>query len=275
MTGGVSVIIPVWNRAEHVAGAVRSALAQSLPPREVLVCDDGSTDGTPEIVSTLVREDARVRWIPGERVGRPAVPRNRGIGQATGEWVAFLDSDDRWMRQKLERQLTVARGAAVRAVATNAERVRAGGEVAGILLRWGSDRIRLRDLLRGNPVICSSAVLHRSLFAAVEGFPEAESLTAIEDHALWWRVATQTDFAFVDEPLVAYRDAPVESIRGLASTMSRHHQDLILQDFLDWSRRHPLPAASRLAVRALWLRSRWRRIRRGLRHVVARDHRPD
>ncbi len=267
---GISVVIPVWNRAEQLAVAVRSALAQSTPPREVLVCDDGSTDGTEEFARRLAREDPRVRWIAGERIGRPAVPRNRGIAQAAGEWIAFLDSDDRWMPSKLERQLARARRDAVRAVATNAERIGADGAGAGILLRWPSDRIRLRDLLRMNPVVCSSALLHRSLFAAVEGFPEPEPLTAVEDYALWWRVATQTDFAFIDEPLVAYRDAPDESLRGRWSPASGPGRELILRDFLDWARRHPVPADSRLAVRLLELRLRWRRLRRGVRSAVTR-----
>src|SRR5262249_7122187 len=99
----VSVIIPTWNRAATVMAAVESALAQTHAPLEVLVCDDGSSDDSAQRVGAL--PDPRVRWLPGPRGGRPAIPRNRGIAAARGEWLAFLDSDDEWLPDKLERQL--------------------------------------------------------------------------------------------------------------------------------------------------------------------------
>ena len=90
----VSVIIPTWNRAHTLPRAIESVLSQSLPILEVLICDDGSTDGTAEAVMAMARQDPRIRWLPGERGGRPAIPRNRGIRESRGEWLAFLDSDD-------------------------------------------------------------------------------------------------------------------------------------------------------------------------------------
>src|SRR4051794_13419670 len=103
MENSVSVIIPTWNRAATLGPAIQSVLNQTYPPREVLVCDDGSTDNSVDVVAQL--DDQRIRWLPGGRGGRPAIPRNRGIGAATGEWLAFLDSDDEWLPDKLERQL--------------------------------------------------------------------------------------------------------------------------------------------------------------------------
>src|SRR5512135_2903291 len=125
----VSVIIPTWNRRETLERAVRSALDQTVVPQEVLVCDDGSTDDSRRIVEAI--GDPRVRWVEGPRGGRPAIPRNRGIRESSGEWLAFLDSDDEWMRDKLARQLAAAAGSGCRAVCTNAERFIPGRGVAG------------------------------------------------------------------------------------------------------------------------------------------------
>ena len=98
----VSVIIPTYNRQHTLLAAIQSALSQTLPPLEVLVCDDGSTDGSAEAVAAL--DDPRVRWLTGPHAGYPAVPRNRGLREARGEWVAFLDDDDVWLPEKLAVQ---------------------------------------------------------------------------------------------------------------------------------------------------------------------------
>ncbi len=95
MRAEVSVIIPTWNAAATIKTAVLSALRQTYPPLEILVCEDGSTDNSKEIVESL--NDARVRWLTGPHAGQPAIPRNRGIRKATGQWLAFLDSDDEWL----------------------------------------------------------------------------------------------------------------------------------------------------------------------------------
>jgi teichuronic acid biosynthesis glycosyltransferase TuaG len=270
VSDGVSVILPVWNREDTVSDAVRSALRQSEPPMEVLVCDDGSTDGTREIVLRLAEEDGRVRWIPGERAGRPAVPRNRGIRLSRGEWIAFLDSDDCWEPGKLAGQLARLKRRGSKAASTNALRIRTNRESLGPLLQWDSDRIRFRDLLRSNLVVCSSAVVHRSLFETVSGFPESETMTAIEDYALWMRVAAVADFEFLDEPLVLYRDAPLESLRGRFAPDFRAQQTLVLGDFLEWSKGRSVPPVLRIRALNLFFRLRLRQARRKIRRALSR-----
>jgi glycosyltransferase involved in cell wall biosynthesis len=210
----VSVIIPTWNRAATIERAVRSALEQTNSPREVLVCDDGSTDDSNKIIQAI--EDNRVHWIEGARGGRPAIPRNRGIRESRGEWLAFLDSDDEWLPEKLEIQLALAEKSGCRAVCSNAQRLIPGKGVEGNLLEWGAERVTFSDLLQVNHIICSSTLIQKSLFPMVAGFPEDEHLQAWEDYALWLRIATQTDFAFVTEPLplVIYRDDVANSVRN-------------------------------------------------------------
>lgn len=208
----VSVIIPTWNRAELLEKAVRSALCQSMPPLEVLVCDDGSTDDSKEKIRAI--GDDRICWIDGQRGGRPAIPRNRGIRESKGKWLAFLDDDDEWLPNKLEKQLSLASRLGSMAVCSNAHRFIPDKGIDGTLLVWSSDRLAFEDLLYVNQIICSSTLIKKSLFRTVIGFPEDEHLKAWEDYALWLRIATLTDFAFVPEPLLIYRDDASNSIRN-------------------------------------------------------------
>lgn len=235
----VSVVIPTWNRSSLLERSIRSALAQSHPPLEVLVCDDGSTDDTEQVVRSI--GDSRVRWLPGERAGRPAVPRNRGIRAGKGEWIAFLDDDDVWLPEKLEKQLAQLHGSGCRAVCSQAL---ANDDLNGTdayRLGWTGPLLGFHDLLQGNRVICSTAMIHRSLLSSVQGFPEAAGLTSMEDYALWLRVATVTDFSFVSEPLAIYADAPQTSIRSVC-TDAWQQKRLVLGDFIAWGLKKPMAA---------------------------------
>lgn len=229
----VSVIIPTWNRAHTLEAAIRSALLQEGARVEVLVCDDGSTDGSEALVKSLA--DARVRWLSGPRAGRPAVPRNRGLASAKGTWLAFLDSDDEWLPGKLRAQLSAAREQGRLAVCSDALRVIPGRVAQERLLEHDASTLTFRQLLQGNLVICSAAMFHRSLLSRVGGFPEDKALTAVEDYALWLRVAALTDFAFVPRALVLYRDAPAESVRGSAAVDERRRRALVFDSFLRWA----------------------------------------
>lgn len=100
MSREVSVIIPVYNRRELITRAVDSVLTQTLPPTEIILVDDGSTDGTREIVENLAARNPNVCLIVQANAGSSAA-RNRGIEAAKGEWIAFLDSDDVWIPEKL------------------------------------------------------------------------------------------------------------------------------------------------------------------------------
>lgn len=102
----VSVIIPTYNREKTLLRAVQSVLDQTYTNLEVLVIDDGSTDGTAELVNGI--RDDRVQYIVLEKNGGPANARNIGVEMASGEWIAFQDSDDCWHKNKLEKQMRYA-----------------------------------------------------------------------------------------------------------------------------------------------------------------------
>lgn len=102
----VSVIMPAYNAERFIEEAIRSVMAQTVTDWELLVLDDGSTDSTADIVTQLVAEDARIRYLPNEHNMGVARTRNRGFDLCNGKYVALIDSDDVWLPDKLARQIT-------------------------------------------------------------------------------------------------------------------------------------------------------------------------
>jgi glycosyltransferase involved in cell wall biosynthesis len=101
----VSVIIPTYNRSKLLERAIQSVLSQNHKNLELLIVDDGSTDDTAKICKNYVNKDERIKYFYQNNSGGPATPRNVGIEKSTGSFIAFLDSDDEWLPNKLERQL--------------------------------------------------------------------------------------------------------------------------------------------------------------------------
>lgn len=227
----VSVIIATWNRSASLERAIRSALCQTHSPLEVLVCDDGSIDDTEQVVRSI--RDSRVVWLPGERAGRPAVPRNRGIRASQGEWIAFLDDDDLWLPEKIERQLLGAARFSAQAVCSDAWRVGPGSVGSELMIGGVGCRLTFSDLLRGNGVICSSMMVKKEIFKMASGFPEHPNLAAIEDYALWLRIADITAIAYVASPLLNYFDSPETSIRSKGITVYQQRK-MVMNDFIAW-----------------------------------------
>ncbi len=196
----VSVIVPAYNAARYIANAIDSVLAQTTPARELIVVDDGSTDATREIVSQY---GSRVRYIFQENRGVSAA-RNLGIESSVSSRVAFLDADDAWLPEKLEKQTAALRESGLRASYT--AHLIVDDALEPLFENRGLRReSALEDLLSiGNVIGSPSSVMcDRSLFDEIGGFDPSFSLCA--DWELWVRVATRTDFANVDEPLVKYR----------------------------------------------------------------------
>ena len=189
----VSVIIPAYNAAPHIARAIESALAQSATPLEIIVVDDGSTDDTAELVMrrypqvTLLRQD--------NRGCGPA--RNTACAAARADWLAFLDADDEWMPTKLEKQLVFAVDPRVAVI--NARRTTKSGTPLGTAIEFD-------ELWRQNELIVSSTLVRRDVFEAAGGF-WAERYC--EDYHLWLRLAgAGWTIANCPEDLVLYLPTP-------------------------------------------------------------------
>jgi len=197
----VSVIIPTYNRAALVQEAVAAVLAQTYRDFELLVVDDGSTDGTLEALAPFA---GRIKVLPLSQRRGVAAARNAGIAAAQGEWLAFLDSDDLWLPEKLARQMAFM-AARPQFLLTQTEEiwVRRGVRVnPRPSHRKEGGRIFLRSLERCL-VSPSAVVLHRDLLDAHGGFDE--SLPAAEDYDLWLRLSWRHDVGLLPEPLVIKR----------------------------------------------------------------------
>jgi teichuronic acid biosynthesis glycosyltransferase TuaG len=224
----ISIIIPTYNRKNRLKRAIESVLCQTFQNFELLICDDGSTDESHEMVARF--GDPRIRWITEEHSGGPAKPRNRGIKEAKGEWFAFLDSDDLWKVDKLEKQLHVLKSHNVAAVCTNANIMLNGITSERTYFKDSKDKLyTLHHMLHINLVICSSMMIHNSITKTLGGFPEDLKFKGIEDYVLWASASILTDIYYIHEPLVIYRDEPYDSIRGEVTVdeKTKHNRTLL------------------------------------------------
>lgn len=210
----ISVVIPTWNRANFLPDAINSVLNQTIPVYEVLICDDGSTDNSKHIVESF--GNAKVKWLSGNHVGLPAVPRNRGIRAAQGDWVAFLDSDDIWLPGKLKMQFEYLKNTNMLATSTNAFifDVKKNSKKLFFSNSKLTKNINFPNLLSVNTIITSTVILHKSLLDRVGLFSESNIVRGIEDYDLWLRVSTFSDFLYLSEPLAQYRDDETFSARA-------------------------------------------------------------
>jgi glycosyltransferase involved in cell wall biosynthesis len=184
--GKVSVVIPCYNQARFLGEAVQSVLSQGYTDFEIIVVDDGSKDGTEEVASGYAKEDSRVRLIRQENRGL-AGARNRGLAEAGGEYVVFLDSDDRLIEEALEvgvRELEAHPGCAF--VSGICRKITADGSIVP-----GWEQFRVRDdpyleLLRSCPIYVPAVMYRRSVFDAVGDFDT--SYRAAEDYDLYYRI---------------------------------------------------------------------------------------
>jgi glycosyltransferase involved in cell wall biosynthesis len=201
----VTVLLPVHDGEPYVGDAVRSVLEQTFDDFELLVVDDGSTDGTAETLASF--HDPRLRVIRNERNVGLVASLNRGLAEARGEYVARIDADDRCLPQRLERQVAVLDAEPrVGLVGSWMELVDASGEPAGRLVARISDFAELLYYTLIMYVLVShpAAMFRREAVLAVGGYDPHTFLA--EDKDLWRRLAlARWDARIVQEPLVVYR----------------------------------------------------------------------
>lgn len=187
--------------------AVNSVLAQSYHDYELIVVDDGSTDGTTEVMTEF---GDRVRVLRQENSGVSAA-RNAGIAASRGEWIAFLDSDDLWQPRKLEKQMEwLAAHLQLKICHTDEIWIRNGEHLNPLQKHAKPDGWIFKQCLQFCVVSPSSVVMHRSLLDEVGLFDE--TLPACEDYDLWLRVAAKYPFGYVDDKLVVKRGGHADQL---------------------------------------------------------------
>jgi glycosyltransferase involved in cell wall biosynthesis len=200
----VSIIIPAFMLEKYIKETIDSVLWQTFQDFEIIVVDDGSTDGTGEKV--LEYKDPRIKYHYQKNSGRPACPRNKGISLSKGDYLAFVDGDDIWLPQKLERQIECfKRNNDLGFVFTNAIMFNAEGEIGIFNKRRIESGYIFKDLFMRAFIINSSVMASRRCLEDVGGFDEEPSVRAIEDYDLWLRISYKYPISFIKEPLTKYR----------------------------------------------------------------------
>ncbi|MEE2981837.1 MAG: glycosyltransferase [Pseudomonadota bacterium] len=193
----MSVVIPSYNRADRLRAALESVAEQTLKPSEVIVVDDGSSDGTAALLRYVF---PNVRYLYRRHRGVSAA-RNEGIRAAGADWIALLDSDDTWKSSKLERQAeALAQAPRCRLIHCDEIWMRNGRPFAQKTKHRKNGGWIFERCLHMCAISPSSALLHRSVFDNIGWFDE--SLPACEDYDLWLRLTAREPVLFVPEALV-------------------------------------------------------------------------
>ncbi len=200
----ISVVVPVHNAAGSLHRGLRSVLDQTLIDFELIVIDDCSMDASVSILKSYCELDERVRFFSTERNSGPGAARNVGLKNARGRYVAFLDADDFWIRDKLERQIRCFEDNEVILSHTSVVLLNTRGDVLGIVN--GRKRMNLWDMFVGNRIAMSSAMIRRDLTGA-EKMPEMRNR---EDYAYWISLLKQNRgyVARVPDALCGYVKMP-------------------------------------------------------------------
>ena len=200
----VSVVIPTHNRGDLITETIESVLAQSYGNIEIIVVDNGSTDDTEEVIKKI--NAPNLQYIKQENSGGPAGPRNHGVRRSSGEYIAFLDSDDIWLGDKIKRQVEIfEKMPEVGLVFCQCRFF--GKEYHGKTIypvKASSGNV-FDDIINGNFVPTVSVVCRRAALTETGAFDESIKLRAFEDYELWMRIAYKHRFYFINEPLCLLR----------------------------------------------------------------------
>jgi glycosyltransferase involved in cell wall biosynthesis len=233
----VDVIIPVYNGEKYIAAALDSALRQTYPPQSIIVVDDGSTDHTGDIVLGM-KEISTLKIVYVKKAnGGSSSARNVGLACAQSAWIAFLDTDDVWLENKLQAQIHVIENTPFKNLGVVYGRYTlidgAGRDITHLPVHPPKLRGNIfESLLSANQIFgsASAALIRRVCFEEVGGFDE--NLQAAEDWDMWLRIAEKFEYDFSDDSLVQIRRHD-NNIQWDAGHMLLHE----ISFYEKWSRR--------------------------------------
>jgi len=229
----VSVIIPTYNRAKCIKRAIGSVLNQTYKNVEIIVVDDGSTDNTKEVLKTFI-ESKKIKYFYQKNKG-PSAARNLGIKNSKGEYIAFLDSDDEWLPEKLGKQIRLFQNSKDKKLGFVGCNVIVVMETTGDLFKYKFPRYKnFFEFLLSGPFMWTPSIIltKKKIIEAVGLFDE--NLRFYEDWDIWIRIARKYNFDLISDYLIKYYlDLEPSWLVGLEST------DYVIQKFQQYYQKFP------------------------------------
>ena len=209
MASTVSIIMPSYNTGKYIADSIESVLKQTYSDWELLIVDDCSTDETDKIVEPYL-SDKRIKYLKNEKNSGAAVSRNRALREAKGKWIAFLDSDDLWMSDKLEKQISFMEKNGYHFSYTRYAEIDVDGKKNGVVVT-GPKRISKTGFFNYCWPGCLTVMYDKEMI----GLIQIADIKKNNDYAMWLKACRKADCFLLDEELALYR-------RGRAGSVSTH-----------------------------------------------------
>lgn len=219
--GLVSIITPTWGCGQYISETIRCILAQTYQNWELLIQDDCSTDNTEKVVEPYLA-DSRIKYECNEKNSGAAITRNNALCRAKGRWIAFLDSDDLWEPEKLEKQLKFMVGKGYHFSYTCYKEIDDNSQETGVEIRGPKHVTKW-----GMYAFCWPGCLTVMYDSEVVGLVQIEDIKKNNDYAMWLNVCQKADCYLLDEFLAKYRRGRIGSISTHGyGTMIRWHYKL-------------------------------------------------
>ena len=205
----VSIIMPSYNTARYIAETIGSVLKQTYTNWELIIVDDCSSDNTDRAVEPFL-EEKRIKYLKNEKNSGAAVSRNRALREAKGKWIAFLDSDDLWLPEKLEKQISFMEKNDYHFTYTNYAEIDVEGNRNGVTVT-GPKKITKTGFFNYCWPGCLTVMYDKN----VVGLIQVADIKKNNDYAMWLKVCRNADCYLLNEELALYR-------RGRAGSVSTH-----------------------------------------------------
>lgn len=212
----VSIIMPSYNTAKFISETIQSVLEQTYTNWELIIVDDCSTDNTDEVVS-LFLSDARIHYLKNEKNSGAALSRNRALREAKGRWIAFLDSDDLWLPEKLEKQIKFMEDNGYAFSYTDYRVIDGNGDGGDV--RTGPHKVDKKRMYR----YCYVATLTVMYDQNIAGLIQIADLKKNNDYAMWLKVIEKTDGYRLAEVLASYRKRENSISSGNKLKLIKYH----------------------------------------------------
>ena len=200
--------MPSYNTGNLIADSIKSVLAQTYHNWELIIVDDCSSDNTDEVVSLFA--DERIKYLKNDKNSGAAISRNRALEEAKGKWIAFLDSDDLWFPDKLEKQINFMKSNKYRFSYTKYEEMNAAGADTGVVVS-GPKHISKSGMYNFCWPGCLTVMYDRDYVGEIQ----IADIKKNNDYAMWLKVCRKADCYLLDETLAKYR-------RGRTGSVSSH-----------------------------------------------------